>query len=535
MQNDTTTPSLPGLQSLSRQKKLISYFGVLAAMFLASLDQTIIGTAMPRIIADLGGFSHYTWISSAYIIASAIVMPITGRLTDMYGRKPFYVAGLVVFMVASIGCGVSGSMLQMIFWRAVKGMGGGVMMATGFTVVGDLFPPSRRGKYIGFGSAVFGLSAVIGPTLGGFITDTLSWRWIFFINIPLGVGIIILFLLFFPNLRPTALRHRIDVAGIVTLTLSVLSIMLVLTWGGTRYAWTAPPMLGLTALTIIVLCIFILIENRAGEPILPLGIFKNRVVAISIVAIFLTGFAMFGSLIFVPLFFQGVLGVTATASGNYMTPMMLGVVLGSFTSGQLLSHAGGHYKIQGMVGMTVMALGMWLLSGMNSTTGATMVLLNVSVTGIGLGMTMPLYTIAVQNAVPYKLLGVATSTTPFFRSLGGAFGLAILGAVMHHRFFNGLRQALPASVETVLPADKLAQLANHPRVLVDPEKQDQLRAVFEQSGPAGNQAYELLMQVLRQSLETALSHTFFVALLVIICAFGVHLMIKELPLRSEHE
>ena len=338
------------------------------AMFLGALDQTVVGTAMPRIISDLGGFSQYTWITTAYIITSAVAVPITGKLTDIYGRKYFYIGGIGIFILASIMCGLSNTMNLIIIFRGIQGIGAGIMMANAFTVIGDLFPPAVRGKYQGFMSAVFGISSIVGPTLGGYITDQLSWHWVFFINVPLGVIILVLFIFFFPNFRPDNLKHDIDYAGVVLLILSVVPLMLALSWGGVEYPWGSMEIIGMFVFAAVMLAIFLWVESRVKEPIIPLFIFKNRIVSISSMMIFLTGAGMFGAITFIPLFFQGVLGASATSSGTFIMPMMLGNVFGSFISGQLLARAGGHYRLQGAVGLALMAIGLWLLSQMNIDT-----------------------------------------------------------------------------------------------------------------------------------------------------------------------
>ena len=451
-----------GLRTLPRKQVVITFIGVMLAMFLGSLDQTVVGTAMPRIIADLGGFNQYTWITTAYIITSAVVVPITGKLTDIYGRKMFYLAGLGIFVVASVLCGFSNSMAQIIIFRGVQGIGAGVMMANAFTVIGDLFPPAVRGKYVGLMSAVFGLSSIIGPTLGGYVTDSLSWHWVFFINIPLGLAVILLFIFFFPNFRPDNRKHVIDYAGLSLLILAVVPMMLALSWGGVEFPWGSAEIIGMFAFAVVALGAFLFVENRSPEPILPLSLFKSRVVSLSLVLIFLTGMAMFGSIIFIPLFFQGVLGKSATASGNYITPMMLSQVAGSFVSGQVLSRAGGHYRIQGMVGLLIMTVGMLLLSQMDINTTPGVAVRNIAIAGFGLGITMPLYVIAVQNTVSYRILGVATSSAAFFRSLGGSVGLAVFGSVMNNRFAGEFIAKLPDAVRTMIPAPQLEALAHNP-------------------------------------------------------------------------
>ncbi len=523
-----------GLRSLPRQQVILTFVGVMLAMFLSSLDQTVVGTAMPRIISDLGGFSHYTWVTTAYIIASAVTIPITGKLTDMYGRKSFYIGGLGIFIVASLLCSLSSTMTQIVVFRGVQGIGAGIMMANAFTVVGDIFPPAERGKYQGFMSGVFGLSSIIGPTLGGYVTDTLSWHWVFLINIPLGLFIILLFIFFFPNFRPDNLKHSIDYPGLVLLILSVVPAMLALSWGGVEYPWSSPQIIGMFVFSAVALALFIFVEKRSTEPIIPMSLFRNRIVAVSELVIFFTAFGMFCGIIFIPLFFQGVLGATATASGCFLTPMMLGMVIGSFASGQMLSRAGGHYRIQGAIGVAVMGVGLALLSRMTVETSYSSAVANIVITGFGLGITMPLYTIAVQNAVPYNILGVATSSTAFFRSIGGSVGLAIFGSVMNNRFAAELGPRLPSAVKAVVPPERLDALAHNPQALMSPEAQEQLLVIIEQLGPQGAQLFQQVLQALRESLDSALSQVFLFALFAVVLAFLINFFIKEIPLRKQH-
>jgi EmrB/QacA subfamily drug resistance transporter len=524
-----------GLRSLPKKQVVLTMAGVLLAMFLGSLDQTVTSAAMPRIIADLNGFAHYTWVTTAYIITSAVVIPITGKLTDMYGRKPFYIAGLIIFTLASLLSGFSQSMLQLIIYRGVQGIGAGIMMANAFTTIGDLFPPVERGKYQGIVSAVFGLSAIIGPVLGGFLTDSLSWHWVFFINVPLGLFIIILFVFYFPHFRPSSTKHKVDYTGMISLTLTVVPLLLALSWGGVQYEWLSWQIIGMLVFALIMLVAFLWIEKRSPEPIIPPALFKNRIVAISELAVFLTAFGMFGTIIFVPLFFQGVLGVTATVSGGFLIPMTLAQVTGAFISGQLLSRAGGRYRLQGAVGIIIMATGMLLLAFMKPEISYSLATFNIVLTGFGLGMTMPLYTIAVQNAVPYHMLGTATSSVPFVRSVGGSVGLAIFGSALAGRFTTEFTTRLPTTLKSILPAEEIAELTHNPQALVSPQAQEQLKNLLLTSGPQGSQLYAELSQILSQALSAALTHVFFIGFIALVLALAIHLFIKEIPLRKEHD
>jgi EmrB/QacA subfamily drug resistance transporter len=522
------------LSSLPRKQVIITFGGVLMAIFLGALDQTIVATAMPDIIADLGGFTHYTLITTAYLISSTVLIPITGRLTDMFGRKWFYTVGIAIFVLGSLLSGLSSSLTHLTVFRAFQGIGAGVMIANAFAVIGDLFPPSERGKYQGYVSAIFGLASIIGPTLGGFLTDTFSWHWIFYINVPIGIGVIILFIFFFPHLRPEASSHRVDYLGATLLMLTTVPLLLALTWGGVEYPWLSPETIGILSFSLVMGIVFYIVELRNQEPILPLRFFRDRIVSTSLAVTFFTGFGMFGGIIFIPLYFQGVLGLSATASGSFLTPMMLGVVTGSITSGQLLSRVGGHYKIQGIVGIAVMAAGLALLSTLTTQTSYTIAVTYIVLTGLGLGVTFPLYTVIVQNAVPHKVMGVVISSVPFSRFMGGAFGLAILGSLLSNRFAAEFISRLPPAVKTLLPADRLASLAHNPQALVSVQAQQELKNALTQFGPQADQLFNQIIGALRQSLMSALTEVFLIGLAATIVAFIIHLFIKEIPLRRQH-
>ena len=528
-------PKDSSLGSLPKKQLIITLIGVMLSMFVGALDQTIVGTAMPRIVSDLGGFSvEYTWITTVYIITSAIALPITGKLTDMFGRKYFYIAGLIIFSVTSMLCGLSNSMTALIIWRGIQGIGGGMMMANSFTVIGDLFPPAERGKFMGYMSAVFATSSVIGPVLGGFITDAISWHWVFFVNIPIGILIIILFALYFPDIKPAASKHRIDYAGVTTLILTVVPIMLALSWGGAQYPWDSLLVIGLFVFSAVMLLLFILIESRVEEPIIPLGLFKNQIVAISIIVAFLSSFVMFATTTFIPLFFQGVMGVTAAASGTLLIPMTLGSTFGSFLSGQLLSRAGGHYRLQALVGLGIMIIGVLFLSHMNLQTNNTQAVVDMVITGFGLGITIPIFAISVQNAVSYNMLGVATSSVPFFRSLGGSVGLAIFGSILNNRFASQFLGSIPTVVKTTIPADQLSSLAYNPQALVSVPAQVQLRDTFNVFGSQGQSLFDQMLQALRQSLSSAIGRVFLITLFVSVLSFVVCLFLKEIPLLKKY-
>jgi len=533
-EGESPTAGVQGFHNLPRRDVFITLGGVMLAMFLGALDQTVVGTAMPRIIADLGGFDRYTWVTTAYLVTSTTMMPIVGRLTDLYGRKWFYIVGISIFLLGSALSGISQTLTQLIVFRALQGIGGGVMMANAFIVIGDLFPPAERGKYQGLITAVFGISSLIGPMLGGFLTDNLSWHWIFYINIPLGIPVIILFIRFFPYVQPAGGKQQIDILGLVTLVLSVVPLMLGLSWGGVQYEWNSLQVIGALTIGAVMAVVFIAVEWRADEPIMPLGMFRNPILSLCIAIGFFAGFGMFSGFIFVPLFFQGVLGFSATRSGSFLTPMMLGLVFGSIVSGQVLSRFGGHYRIQGLVGLAVTATGMFLMSRMNVETTYGQAVFNLVLTGIGFGIVLPLYTLIVQNAVPYSVMGVATSAVQFFRQVGATLGLAVVGSLMANRFASDLIPLVPAEVKEALPPEALSDLAANPQALMSPDALTRLEEMFHEFGERGAYLMEQLLQSLREALSGAISYVFVVGMVAATVAFALHIFLKELPLRKIH-
>ena len=521
-----------GFHNLKRSQVFVTLGGVMLAMFLSTLDSTIVSTAMPRIIADLKGFEHYTWVSTAYLLTYTAAMPIVGRLTDMYGRKWFYIIGIVIFLLGSALCGLSHSMTQLIICRGFQGIGAGVMMANAAIVIGDLFPPSERGKYQGLTMAVFGLAAIVGPLLGGFITDRFSWHWIFYINLPLGIPVIVAFIRFFPNIQPVRVKHQLDYLGMAAMVLCVAPLILGLSWAGVEYEWVSPQIVGTLAMSAVMVIVFIVVESRAAEPIMPLGVFRNRVVSVSVIASFCIGMGLFGTIFLVPLFFQGVLGQSATNSGIILMPMMLGWVVASTISGQALSRLGGHYRVQALVGLAVMAAGMFLLSRITVDSSSGRAVFDIVVMGLGLGIALPLFVIAVQNAVPYRIMGAATASVQFFRSIGQTVGLAIFGSIMASHFASNVVRLTQSDIKEVIGPDALTRLTSHPEALMDSSAMTQLRDMF---GQQGAEMAERFVRVLKESLTMAISDVFVIGTAALAVAFVVTLFLKEVALRRSHK
>jgi len=515
--------------SLPKRQVIAALIGTMLSMFLGSIFMTIAATAMPRIITDLGGFSQYTWVFTSYIITETIAVPLTGKLSDMYGRKWFFVVGMTIFTLGSFLCGISQSMTQLIIFRAFQGIGFGIMSALGFIVIADIYAPEERGKYMGAMAGVFGLSTIIGPTLGGYLTDTFSWRWTFFAPIPIGIIIIIVFIFMFPQLRAGEIRHKVDYGGVVTMTLFVATLILALTWGGVDYAWSSPMIIGLLAFSVIMLIIFILIENRAAEPIIPLTLFKNRVVVVSAIVSLFMGASFFPVVTFIPLYFQGVMGTSATASGGFLTPMMLGASLGSFFSGQFLSRAGGRYRLQGSIGFALTVVGFFLLSRMSPETSFAVAIVNIIIIGVGNGIIMPIHTLAVQNTVPYSIMGTATSMISLLRPLGGVFGLAIVGTILNNTFASSFIGNLSSEVKAVVPPEQLAAIVDNPQALVSPEAQAQLQGLFADMGSQGTALFDQMLFTLRNALNSALIQVFFVFMIVTVLGLIANFFLKGVP------
>jgi EmrB/QacA subfamily drug resistance transporter len=405
--------------------------GLILGMFFSSLDQTVVGTAMPRIIGELGGLDILTWVTTAYMLSSTAIVPIAGKLADLFGRRMVYIAGLFIFMVGSALCGTSRDMAQLILFRGLQGIGGGIMMPMAMTIVGDIFPPEQRGKWQGVIGALFGLSAIVGPTIGGWFVDNATWRWVFYINLPVGI---LAAAAIFAGLRgEKRLKEKvvIDYPGALTLTAGIVCLMLGLNLGGKDYPWSSWQIVGLFAASVTFLASFFLLERRAADPILSLDLFKNRVFTVTNMIGFLMGLGMFGAIMFIPLFLQGVAGITATRSGNTMIPMMAAMMLTSVIGGRLITKV--RFREMFMAGMIFMTIGFYLMSTMTVDTARWVAMLYIAVLGLGMGTIMPVSAIAVQTAFPKEQRGVATSSTQFFRSIGGTLGMTILGVTLNHR------------------------------------------------------------------------------------------------------
>ena len=469
------------MRDLPQRRKMYILSGVLLAMLLGALDATIVGPAMPNIVRDLGGMSMLAWVFTIYSLTSTITIPIVGKLSDLYGRKWFYIGGISLFLLGSAMSGAAGepifnslfrpltgadnAMLQLIIFRGIQGVGGGMMMANGMAIIGDLFEPRERARYQGLMGAVFGLASVLGPPLGGWLTDAASWRWIFYINLPIGVLALTVLMVAMP--RPEhGQQHRVDWWGATALTAGLVPLLLALNWGGSVYAWGSTTIVGLFVLALVALSVFVYRELHASEPILDVRLFGDRGFSASMTVLFLSGVGMFGSIMFLPLFMQVVQGRSASGSGALLMPLMLGMVFASIVTGQLISRT-GRYKVFGLVGMGLASAGLFLLSRLGIATSNAQVVLAMVTVGAGVGITMPLFTISLQSQFPTRI-GEVTGALQFFRSIGGTVGVALLGGVMNAAFARELTSLVARdAVKFGVAAPLLAKLTAEPAKLLN--------------------------------------------------------------------
>ncbi|MCE3199715.1 MDR family MFS transporter [Paenibacillus sonchi] len=517
------------MEHLTQKKKVTIMIALMAAMFFAAINQTIVGTAMPRIIAMLGGIEHYTWVITIYMLTSTIATVLVGKLSDIYGRKPFLLAGIIIFVIGAFLSGLSANIFQMIAYRGIQGVGGGILMSATVTAVGDLFAPRERAKWTGIMMAMFGFSSVIGPTLGGFMIDHMAWKWIFWIFLPLGLVAFVMIWRMFPTTTRAA-SESIDYPGSLFLSLSIVALLLGFSWAGTQYDWGSPQILSLFAAAAVFAVILILIERKAKSPVLPLSLFKNSIISLSMIIGFLMNAGMMGAMIYLPFFVQGVEGVSPTNSGFINMPMSLMMIVLSTLAGRWISKS-GKYKRYALIGMPFMVAAMLIMAFMNSI---AMAVASMIIFGIGLGLAMPVFTLTVQNAVAPAMLGVATATSTLFRNLGGTIGIAIMGTVMNTTLSHKLENAVHSGQGpdmSKLDAESARQLSAfmNPQMLLDQPKLKELHATLpEQIQPLFNQLIEMLRSALSDSLTVVfLSGT---ALLVIAALLVVFL--KEIPLRS---
>ncbi|MEW9550899.1 MDR family MFS transporter [Nonomuraea sp. NPDC050783] len=507
----------PVTQSGGRRREVMVVLpGLMLAMVLAMLDNMIVGTAMPRIVGELGGLTHLSWVVTAYVLGTTVSTPIWGKIGDLYGRKTIFLISIVIFMIGSALCGMAGSdllggpgggMAELIAFRAVQGLGAGGLMVNVMAIIGDLVPPRERGQYQGIMAGVMSLAMIAGPLVGGFITDHLDWRWAFYVNLPVGAVALLLIAarLHLPSVHQ---RVRIDWAGAILLSVSITAMVLITTWGGNQYAWGSWQILALAAVAVLTLVLFVLVERRAAEPIMPLQLFRIRNFTLISAIGFLLGFAMFGAINFLPLFQQTVQGASATNSGLLLLPMMAAAMVVSLFVGRAIT-ATGRYKIYPVIGGVGMAAGMWLLSTMDVSTPSWQTGVYIAVLGLGMGFLMQTTLLIAQNSVEQRDLGVSSSATTFFRSIGGSFGVSVFGAVFNSHFTSELTGRFGPQA-----AGRMAGAGGR----MDPAALAQLPAQ-QRTG-------------LLEALATSISGVFWWAIAFAIVVPVLAAFIKEIPLRG---
>ena len=512
---------------LSTRVKVFATAGVMLALLMAALDQTIVGTALPRIVAELNGLDRYSWLITGYLVASTVVVPIAGKMGDLFGRKPFLIAGMAGFVGASALCGLAQDMNQLIVFRIIQGLFGGMLFASAFTTLADIFPPAQRARMQGLFGGVFGLASIVGPVVGGFLTDNWGWRWVFYVNLPVGLLGVLTVVGFLPFVRTQASWRDIDVWGSAALAAGLIPILVALSVAKDQ-GWTSFEVLGLLILGVAMLVAFFVIEQRVKEPIVPFKLFKNRAFAVSMAVGFLSALGMFGMIIFVPLETQGVLGVSVTNSGLLLTPMMLGLIVASVLTGQLMVRL-KHYHYLGTIGAALMMVGIYIVAQTTPSTSQATLTAAIIIVGAGLGITFPLYINAVQSALPLRYLGVGTSQIQFWRNIGGTVSSAVLGSLLAQR----LPGAIEDQVATLhLPAGfrlPTSASSNNPNALLDPAKIAQAKA---QLPPQAVPLFDQVMHAIREALAVTLHDIFLVAIVLIALALIASLFMPDVPLRA---
>jgi EmrB/QacA subfamily drug resistance transporter len=516
---------------LNQRQKLMLLGSLMVALFIGAIDQTVVTTATPKILADLGGFHLLSWLFTSYMLASTVVVPLVGKLSDMFGRKAFVLSGIVIFMLASAACGAAPTMEFLIAARAAQGIGGGMIFASVFSTIGDIFPPSERGKYIGVFTGVFSLASILGPTLGGFLTDNGGWRRIFFINVPFSVIAIPAIWINLPGRAASSTRPKVDFLGAVLLSVAAVALLLSFEWAGRDYAWTSPQIVGLIATAVVFVGGFVYQEARHPEPIIPLHLFRDRTFLLTNVIVFTLGMGMFGSLQYLAIFVQTSLGESATASGLITTPQSLGLLAASILGGQLIART-GHYRYQTLFGASCILVAMLFLRTLDVGVARWHISVFMVVLGTGFGFVMPTMSLAVQNAVPYKYLGVASSSGQFFRQIGSVFGVAIFAAVLTSSYESTFASDLSPQTTATLEASGTFEAFQDPTLALNAPQYAAVKAHLA-AVEGGDAALESADAVQKSAVAVATREIFTWSAIVAAASILLCALIKDVPMRRD--
>jgi EmrB/QacA subfamily drug resistance transporter len=532
-QRDAEAQNVQTTNRITGSQRWWALGAVLLTMFFGSLDQTVVSTAMPVIIGDLHGFDIYAWVFTAYLIGSAVTVPIYGKLSDVYGRKPFYIFGLSIFMIGSALSGQSHSMGELIAFRALQGIGAGAMLSMPRATIGDIFNPRERGRWMGVISMTFGLASIIGPFLGGWITDSVGWPWVFYINLPVAALALGGILYALPQVRTDHEVH-VDWIGSALLVVGLIPMLIAFTWAGSKYPWASPVIIGMFVFSAAVLALFVWSETRAREPVIPVEFFEQRIFATANAVGFLLSVGMFGTLLFLPLYVQGVLAQSAQNSGALMTPMMGSFIVASLIAGQLMTRT-GRYKIVSIVAAMLMAGGLYLFTLLGANSGWPIVIRDMLVLGLGIGSLLPILNVAVQNAFPYRVMGVVNAAQQFVRSLGSVIAAPILGTVLANVFAAQMRVNLPPALKQAIAQlpPSVQQALTDPQGLTNAQTQAAIRAQFDAFGPAGDSLYQQFITAVHESLATGIRRLFVIALFFGLAALVVTFFLPEIQLKRE--